>query len=162
MGTTQRAAVKAGAQNPVTSFSIRALMIGAPFGREGGFCQSHLTNSRNRPSPRSRTIGASSVGAMLYEPCHDFHQSSGLPPSATNSRTSSSVLSVQRSIREGSILLARAGQVGAPRTLRRRVSHASGIPIQPTRMATRGVCRVRTYITVELAPHASRWRFSLT
>lgn len=113
--------MNAGAQNPVASFSIRALIIGAPLGRDGGFCQSHRTSSRRRPSPPSRTMGASSVGVMLYEPCQDFHQSSGLPPSATNSRTNSSVLLVQRIIEERMF----AGRWSNP-AQRRSVSKGTG------------------------------------
>lgn len=89
-------------QKPVGSFSIRALMIGAPDGREGGFGQSQRATVISRltvpSSPaHSRTIGARDVGAIEYDPAH----SSGLPPWATKSEISSSVLSVDGIIRGG-------------------------------------------------------------
>lgn len=81
IGTMHRAFENAPTQNPVGSFSIRALMIGAPVGRLGGFGQSQRARVTSRftvPSSlaHSRTIGASEVGATEY----DGHQSCAQPP----------------------------------------------------------------------------------
>ncbi len=68
MGTMQRELENAPTQNPVGSFSMRALMIGAPLGRFGGFGQSQrarvISRSMVPSSCRSRTIGALTVGAI--------------------------------------------------------------------------------------------------
>jgi hypothetical protein len=81
-----RAFENAPTQNPVGSFSMRALMIGPPCGRLAGFGQSQRARVTSRSivsaaSRHSRTIGALWVGAIEY----DGRQSWALPPSATYS-----------------------------------------------------------------------------